>query len=255
MFRWCAYCLRFLGESAPWADFASSHGVCSSCEGTGCIDDAEALARVRPVIELGAELLRVAERGLDLEGAGSVATRFLERGRALGLRPADMLLGVVQPALYEVGRRWSQGLLDASMEARLTIFCESVLDALVVDQMHRAPPVTGRTSFLLVAEGNRHTLGIRIFGFVLRESGRDVRVVVDPQEPSWVARLVRAMDADVVGVSLADPADVAYAGRVASALRDAGLDTRTVVGGFGARDLAPDAVPEGVRVVVSFSQL
>ncbi len=255
MFRWCAYCLGFLGESAPWEDFSSSHGLCTACERAGRLEDANAPARIRPVLELGAELVSIAERGLETEEASAVAARLLARGRALGLRPSDLLLGMLQPALYVVGQRWAEGTLDASMEARLTVFCEGILDTLVVDQMHRSPPIAGRTFFLIVAEGNRHTLGLRIFGFVLRESGRDVRIVLDPQEPPWIARLAKAMDADVIGVSLADPSQIAYAGRVASELRAASTVTRVVVGGFGARELTPGGIPEGVEVAASFTHL
>ena len=31
MIRWCAYCVRFMGEGPPHDDFSLTHGICSAC--------------------------------------------------------------------------------------------------------------------------------------------------------------------------------------------------------------------------------
>ena len=31
MLEWCSYCQRFMGESAPYENFAITHGCCAKC--------------------------------------------------------------------------------------------------------------------------------------------------------------------------------------------------------------------------------
>ena len=32
MLRWCSYCQKYLGETAPLEDYRVSHGICQACE-------------------------------------------------------------------------------------------------------------------------------------------------------------------------------------------------------------------------------
>src|SRR4051812_46433697 len=115
MFRWCAYCCRFLGERAPFEDFTPTHGLCGECETRGTMTDSAAIARVRPILALHDRLLAEAAR---TDGGETPAEEVLEEGRRLGIRPLDLLMGVIQPLLYEIGRRWEDGKIERSVEAR-----------------------------------------------------------------------------------------------------------------------------------------
>ena len=246
MFRWCAYCVSFLGERAPFEDFAPTHGICAACERDGAIMSDEAVARAKPLLAFHQRLMRAATGLTGHEPARSPAA-LCDEGRALGIRPIDLAMGLLQPLLYEVGRLWQTGEITAATEARFTAFVEELLDYLVLDQQRRLAPAVGRPLFLLSATGNRHTVGIRMLGLRLREEGHDVRVIRDPIEPAWLLRLIEIMRPSVVGISLSESSQLAFAKQTSDALRDRKLDARLCVGGFGVRGLDPSGLPPGLE--------
>ena len=246
MFRWCAYCLHFLGERAPFEDYASTHGLCTSCERRAALSDADAIARVKPVVAFHARLLDAAT-GVSGRVELPAPTAVIEEGRALGIRRFDLLMGVLQPVLYEIGRLWEADALAPETEARFTAFCESVLDELVLEQRRCLGPATGRPSFLVAAAENRHTVGIRILGFAMREEGQDVRVVVDPVDAAWLAHLAKLLEPTMIGVSIALPEQLGYAVDVLRHIQHLGIATRVVVGGFGLAGVDPAAMPPGLE--------
>ncbi len=239
MFRWCAYCWRFLGEREPLTDYAPTHGICPDCEARDALTDPQAVARTRPIAELHAAMVEVAQGDSDDE-----VHALLQRGRALGIRPLDMMVGVLQPALYELGRLWSLGALDPATEARFSRFCEDALQDMQLDQARRLGPLAGAPILLVAAEGNHHTIGVRMVAFALREARRDARVVLPTPDVPKLGQLCALLRPSVLGISVALPDQVGHVARAAEAIEALGLPTRVVAGGFGLR--AVEALPRGV---------
>ncbi len=177
-------------------------------------------------------------------GSESEPGSLLARGRDLGIRPLDMLVGVLQPALHELGRLWQIGAIEPATEARFTRFCGRAIEEMQLEQGRRLGAVTGEPIFLLPAEGNRHTIGIRMIGFTLREAGHDARVLPEMPDLDWLVRLCEILRPSVLGVSVSIPEQVAYLARVAQAVRGRAPWCRVVAGGFGLRDVT--AIPAGV---------
>ena len=244
--RWCAYCLRFLGERAPFHDYAATHGLCTSCERREALSDAAAVARVKPIAAFHARLLAAAT-GLSGRVELPAPSAAIEEGRALGIPPLDLLMGVLQPVLYEIGRLWDADALAPETEARFTSFCESVLDEVVLEQRRRLAPAAGRPVFLVAAAENRHTVGIRILGFAMREGGQDVRVVTNPVDAAWLVHLATLLEPTMIGISIARPEQLGYAIDVLRHVGRLALDVRVVVGGFGVAGIAPAAMPPGLE--------
>lgn len=248
MFRWCAYCVRFMGERAPWDDFAPTHGICDECLAQGRLLDPSAIARVRPIFEFHERLLAMATRIADAAELPS-GSELVATGRSLHIEPIDLLMGLIQPLLYEIGRLWENGRLPPAVEARFSSLVDAMLEELVLDQRRRrrgealGPPV-----FLVAAAGNRHTLGIRMLGFSLRESGVDARVVTHPVDASWLTDLARLLGATFIGVSIALPEQMRFAIEVAEHLEREKVDARLVVGGFGARGAAREGLPPRLEI-------
>ena len=216
--------------------------MCPTCEANGIIEDAEAMARNRPIVAFHSELLRAAT-SLAANGELPSPHALLERGRALGISHFDLLMGVLQPVLYELGRLWQAGTLAPATEAHFSAFAERVLDEVVAEQHHRLGRANGRPVFLVAAAGNRHTIGIRMLGFKLRESGHDVRVVTNPIEVGWLARLAAILQPTVIGISIALPDQLRYAVEVLALIDGRGIATRVVVGGFGLAAVDDAAIP------------
>lgn len=239
MFRWCAYCWTFLGERAPFEDLSATHGICEGCVARDALSDADALTRMRPLAVFHADMVRVAtdEAPVDVEA-------ILARGSALGIRPLDLLVGILQPALYEVGRLWEEGRLRPAQEARLTSLCRSVLDTLTERERARAQTF-GRPILLLTARGNVHDLGIRILAYALLCANRDARVLPRPPTAEDAARECVRTNAASVGVSLGTPDQRAYVEELVR-LRDALCPTTVIV--VGGRGASGESAPAGVRV-------
>jgi hypothetical protein len=63
---------------------------------------------------------------------------------ASGLRPIDILLGVITPLLYLIGAEGVNGLISVADEHRFTSFCERVFECVQfeIKAVSQSPPVT-----------------------------------------------------------------------------------------------------------------
>lgn len=249
MYRWCAYCWKLLGERPPYADYGVTHGICPSCLARDATSEADAIARLRPLREVFRALDDLARRtdAASLDAA-------LSEARALGVAPIDLLFGVLAPALYRVGRAWEEGWLSPAAEARFTGYCDVALGAMCRDQVERAPPVSGSSILLTNAPGNRHTLGVRVVAFALRERGHDARAITEAPSLEELERLLETSRPGAVGVSVALAEQLPSLGRVVERIGRVDPTIRVLVGGFAVRAGAPVHV-EGAEVFVTVDDL
>lgn len=230
-----------MGERAPTSDLSSTHGICEQCTETGVWIDRDAVERLRPLKELHRRLTQLASEGSVLR-----LDEELRNAESMGLQPIDLLVGVLQPALYELGALWERGAIPPVQEAKLTRFCERAIDALSEQQRKRLARVDEqRLVFLVAARGNAHTLGMKMLAFVLREQGMMPRVL--PRTPSPVAlrELCEVVSPAAVGISVALPEHGAASLELIEELRTITRNPPlVVVGGLGVDDSM--ALPAGV---------
>jgi methanogenic corrinoid protein MtbC1 len=225
MIVWCSYCQQFLREKPPLTDFSISHGLCATCATR--IDAGE------PVLPHGRALVDFYRDMFTAASAGDVGTcaRFARRGAELGMRGIDLLLGLVQPVLEEIGRKWENGEIGFADEHRFTGWCRELLCEL------RPPPVAAGPLQLLIvpAPGNDHDLGPRVAAFALAAHGLRVAAECAELAAADVLALARGRQPAWLGISCAQPADVARAREVASQLHAGGFAGRVVIGGQALR--------------------
>ncbi len=234
MIRWCAYCQRYLGEAEPYEDFSLTHGVCPACLEGGAVLDPALPDRVEP---LKAFLSRVAHAGSN----PSAAPALLEEGRALGVPWLDLLMGIVQPALYQMGLRWSTSLASIAEEHRLTAVCASLITLVAEAQSGTAHLRQSATpaALLVNAEDNFHTLGVQMVEVALLAAGVPVFCVYPGLPAREVAALAASLRPKVVGVSVALPGQLDSVRELASRLDRQEPRPTLVCGGYGVRRL-PD---------------
>lgn len=232
MFVWCAYCQRYSGERAPYDQYTLTHGICATCQARE-ITDEEILA----MREISAFYGGVLESAL----AGQPVSDFIARGRALGLRSLDLLVGILQPVLYEVGKAWERGTIATEVEARFSKLCDEVITTL-----DRELVVTsGRRIMLLAAHWNRHTLGLRMTAYRLRDAGFDVRVVAPTPPLDQLCSMIEAIEPEIVGVSVATEWQLGFLEELAAIIATSRLRPRIVAGGLAVR--AGVELPAGVE--------
>jgi hypothetical protein len=98
MLRWCAYCQEFQGEIAPFNTFTTTHGVCPACEAKGMGRLDSEIGNSHRLREIQGLLYEAGKTG-DMAAASSIVRRAL----TAGLRPVDILVGLITPLLYLIG--------------------------------------------------------------------------------------------------------------------------------------------------------
>lgn len=195
MIQWCAYCQRFLGEKVPYDSMSISHGICRSCLGKGLEHSLKSKAAYQALASI--------QKGLWEAGTGldpDAAVKHCAEALAAQQRPIDVFMILAVPALHEVGKLWEKGRMSVAQEHRFTAFIEAIMGCLggdVPESEAKGAPV-----LLINAEGNQHTLGVRLLALWLRSEGVLARAVYPGLPADEVAALVREVDPPIVGFSV-----------------------------------------------------
>jgi methanogenic corrinoid protein MtbC1 len=232
-----------MGESEPLDRYEITHGICPACE--------EGFDRVRAdgARDAGALFRRLIDAGTA--GDPATARDFARRASAAGLGPSELLLGLVQPALYEIGRRWERGEIGVADEHRFTAWCEALYG--IVDEA--LPTVSGEPRVLLACvDGNSHSLGVRLLAAHLRGLGRDCGVVVPGLPAEDLAADCGRRRATVVGLSVALDSQRAAAEAAGARLRALAEPPLVVFGGLSVRR-EPIAGYANARTAEDFDRL
>lgn len=183
-------------------------------------------------------------------GDRSACAQLLARGRARGYRQAEMLVGLVQPALAEIGRQWEAAEVTVADEHRFTAWCETMLALL--------EPTTQDPSavdiMLLVAPGNQHVLGPRIAEQVFRSKGIGALFVTPTLPTQEVFRLAAHHGASWLGYSCALPHHVAAALDAIEQLRGAGYCGEFLLSGQALRRSPELAAGAPVRLTLTLDE-
>jgi len=246
MLRWCAYCQEFQGEVPPFEDLRYTHGMCLECEIKG-LDLTETEVQHTNKLRALQEQLFEAGKSEDL----GAARRIVDGAVEAGVRPVDVLLGLLGPLLYRIGDEWESGTLSVSDEHRYTSFCETVFE--VVKEETRAEIATDAPSekmsiLLLNAHGNSHTLGIRILALWLQT--KNVKAIAIYPSPSVrdLTELVKETHPKFLMVSVALAEQRPGAVKIAESMAALRIKPRpkVIVGGYAVKSGMISPVPDAI---------
>jgi len=126
-------------------------------------------------------------------------------------------VGMIQPAMYEVGRLWQENRLSVAQEHLATAVSQNVL-ARAYLQAEFAPP-NGRRAIFACVQGNQHSLGLRMVSDVFETAGWETAYLgADVPVPDLV-RLVDAQRPQLLALSLSQPAHLVAARESIARLR------------------------------------
>jgi hypothetical protein len=246
--RWCSYCQAFLGEAQPYADPQITHGICERC-----IDKLE---RDEPLLQQTAAPRALFERILAVARSGDAVAcaTVVEEARALGLSSEVVTLGLLQPALYQVGLEWQGCQLSVAAEHRFTEWCERAF-ALVAGQLRvNDPPLA---MLIFQTPGNQHTVGARFAAHALSARGLAVEAHIGELALDEMVALVRAKRPRIIGFSCALPASIAVAVALTLRMRERlvpALQPRFVLAGMAFRlGGEPSELPGRIEIVEDLS--
>lgn len=239
MFSWCAYCQKFIGEKAPYDQHLLTHGICDAC--FNLVEDPSFVPDLKAQ-EIFSSLFGRSGRLQSVEYQS-----FLEEGRKAGIPQSDLLVGILQPALYEVGALWESGRLSVTEEHAFSAWCAEVLSHVSIPS--QGPP----RAILFPAPDNFHLLGLQFLSAWLKERGVP-NLVLGP-EVSTEERLERCWETRprMVGVSVALPETISATFKWAQGLQERlPPGTRMCLGGRALRGI--ENPPEGLTVCTDLEQ-
>ena len=156
MIQWCAYCQTFLREEAPFDRYEISYGVCTACrpniQAFSAADQEGLEASVAFFIRL---------EDLSLVGTHAEVAKILDEGLHLGVRPTDLMMGMLQPLLTKIGELWAANKITVATEHRFSAFVADLVAQVRISSGPEVPPASPAL-LLVTAEENYHTLGVQM---------------------------------------------------------------------------------------------
>jgi MerR family transcriptional regulator, light-induced transcriptional regulator len=211
-------------------------------------------------VDAGIAALRDDYLAALLASDGTRARHLVDRAVAGGVSVPEVYLGVLAPALEEIGRLWERGELSVAYEHFATSVTQGIVGAL--GPTIRVPPRGGRLAVVACAPGEAHALGAQMLGDLLEAAGWEVLLLGAATPAGDLAALVRDEQPDVVCLSSSNAALLDRAGETIALLREEGPGPFVLVGGWAWRGCSPSRVAalgadacaldaaEGVRVLV-----
>jgi methanogenic corrinoid protein MtbC1 len=197
------------------------------------------------------ELFQKACGGIRME-----ANVLLEKAFGLGIRPLDLLMGMIQPLLYEIGNRYARGEITVTQEHLFSQFVDELIWRIRFRMQGGKVADPEKPEVLLVcANGNYHSLGIRFIELALIQEGISTSCLYPSLPAAEVVRLVESIRPKIIGVSIGDKNQLETVLTLASQLGKLPEQVRPllIIGGFGATSLAPQDF--GTKVMVHDGQV
>ncbi|MFI5347209.1 MAG: B12-binding domain-containing protein [Elusimicrobiota bacterium] len=178
-------------------------------------------------LELFKNLFALA-RGGDMNECRKLTDEVL----SLGWRPSDAAVGLIQPALYQIGRDWEEGRITVAEEHQFSAWCDRALALLE----GASAPVPGPLRVLIcMVDGNAHTLGPRIAALYLRDRGISVLATVPGLPDAEIIEMCRRENPALLGLSASMRPGLDRARAVVALAAKLPNPPRVVVGGLASR--------------------
>jgi methanogenic corrinoid protein MtbC1 len=178
--------------------------------------------------------LRLALERLDDADAHAAFDRLLADYSA-----AAVLSGVVLPLLRELGAGWERGEISVAQEH----FASNLLRGRLLGLARGWDRGAGPRAVLACPPGERHDLGLVIFGLALRELGWRITFLGADTPPDTLDETVRRLQPQALVLAVTDGARLPGVAETASRLR--GVGTAIWIGGAGAGEVEGAQVLDG----------
>ena len=235
MIRWCSWCKTYLGESPPWQSYQFTHALCAKCRRSVRFDD--------PAITEDAHRLSLWYAQLRLYAKKGNVDSFLElinQASDLKVKPLDLMIGVVQPILYEIGDLWARGSVTVAHEHQFTSVALTLLTAVYSHYKELEGTRRAHRGDILLAnaEGNYHTLGIQLVALSLASRSIPHDIAYPGLPTREIVDLVKRQKPKILGISIALPTQLKSVRELAEGLQSlpSGERPEMFIGGIAVRD-------------------
>lgn len=165
--------------------------------------------------------------GLQHE-ALAVVNRCIDDGHNL----IDIEMNVIQPALYEIGKKWQLNQISVAQEHLATAIVHSVMTLGLL----RSPvsPTRGKRVLIACVQGNNHAVGARMVCDAFQLAGWDVQFLGADTPTAAIVRHATEWKPDLIGLSVSFPQQLPAAKDVIARLKERLGSTRppVILGGL-----------------------
>lgn len=254
MLSWCSYCQQFQGELPPFEQLNITHGLCTNCRIRGIVLPKSELEHAHKLRDIQRQLMEAGKVG-DFGAAG----RIVDLAIADQVRPVDILCGLVAPSLYLIGEEWRRGSITVCQEHRFTSFCEKLYELVsekVMSETARQLRNRRIEALLINADGNNHTLAIRILALWLKSRDVEALALYPSLTPSDLINLLKQMQPRLLLISIALAEQCSSVIRLTELLESIPIENKPkiIIGGYAVKSgmLAPIA---GTTLISDISHL
>ena len=170
----------------------------------------------------------------------------MDAGLEAGADADAVVIGVVRPALYEVGVRWAAAEIGIAEEHVASATAAIALEHLA--EQHPTHVEEGPVAVVSCVEGEMHALGARVIADALDRAGWQTLYCGASTPTGELVSLARDRGARLVALSAARRSELPVTARTVAALRE--LDPPPVVVVGGQACLRPEDLPEADAVHV-----
>lgn len=150
-----------------------------------------------------------------------------------GMSVADVYSGVLQPAMYEVGRRWQSNAITVAKEHMATAITQFVMAQLYA---LAKPPAQSRGRMVIAGvQGELHQLGAQMVSDILEFDGWNVRFLGTDMPHSGILSAMEEHEAAVIGVSATMLLSLPKMMELVEAMKQRFPSVRVLVGGAAFR--------------------
>jgi methanogenic corrinoid protein MtbC1 len=129
----------------------------------------------------------------DAPGARSVLQKAIRQGATL----PEVFVGVIQPALYEIGRRWEDGRISAAQEH----LASALVSRLLAGLDDSGPSRDDRVAVVTTAPTETHEFGAWMVADILRNEGWTVHFLGSQLPADETIRFVKSVNPGLLAVS------------------------------------------------------
>lgn len=166
-----------------------------------------------------------------LEPDGRRARSLIEDGLTAGVDAATLYLGVIGPAMYEIGRLWETAEVSVAQEHLATQITQAVIASLGLHLAGGEPVGASRVAIVASTPGEMHALGAQMVADFLEAQGWRV-LALGPDTPAQeLAALAQERAAAVIALSTSLPGNLLSVTRTCQLLRRLPRPPFVVVGG------------------------
>ncbi len=162
----------------------------------------------------------------DRQAASAVFDRAMDANRGL----VEVAMHLVQPALYEVGRRWQANEASVAQEHLATAIAQSLLTGGLLRS--KSPVWNGRKVLLACVQDNHHAVGLQMVSDAFQLAGWQVQSLGANVPTSALIGQVRKYQPDLLGLSVSFPHQLRVVRDLLAQLPDNGARPAVIVGGL-----------------------